>query len=86
MEVPMKSRTAILTVVSVLVSVFLAGCSEPRYQVFTLHKEVVDENRDRQDGKTGTYTDTTRNVLVDRQTGKMYYFIENGGPLHAFPE
>ena len=82
----------------VLCIAFISGCAS-RYKAFTLVEgsgdettsqstatsldpnshELVEENREDK-------LQIKRQVLVDRRTGKLYYFDDLNGPLKSFSE
>ena len=83
-------RKALLVAV-VLFLLIMVGCSVERYQVFTLHEgsEFRSEQESHGSGSDEAgaghekHLEVKRKVLVDTKTGKVYYFLENGGELRS---
>lgn len=75
-------KTAMLVVVGVLL--MLSGCQ--RYQTFLLYEssESLDESRNQSEPElaneinSATTLEIRQHVLVDRKTGRVYYFGRSG--------
>ena len=92
-------RQVTIVLVSLII-VALAGC-QPRYQIFTLVKgtEAMSSQNSTAPKKAApaspvaaaakksntSETKITRRVLVDQQTGTLYYFEGLYGPLRSIP-
>jgi len=82
----MKSKLLLM----VLPLAMFCGCVGLRYQAFTLHEETESEATTTV-GTAGSTVETShenvtsRRVLVDGKTGRLYYFDSDGGFSTYYP-